>query len=176
MQRVMIIGAPGSGKSTLARQMGRRLNLPVYHTDMMTWAENWVERSNADRSAMAAEVEAQDAWVFEGGLSGTYENRLARADVLIWLDLPIALRFWRITMRVWHSKGRNRPDMPNGCVEALNAAFLGFVHYVWKTRKPHRAAIVTLIAGHEGAAEIVHPKSPGTVKAFLANLPNRDRQ
>ena len=92
MQRVMIIGQPGSGKSTLARQVGTRLGLPVVHIDHIHWQEGWVERSRDDKTRMCLEAEAGAAWVFEGGHSVTWDNRMARADMVIWLDRPVALR------------------------------------------------------------------------------------
>lgn len=43
----------------------------------------------AEKHAMAHEIEQRDAWVFE---SSTYATRAARANTLIWLDVPMILR------------------------------------------------------------------------------------
>lgn len=40
MKRIMLIGSGGSGKSTLARELGEKLNIPVYHLDVLFWKPN----------------------------------------------------------------------------------------------------------------------------------------
>ncbi len=83
MQRVMIVGQPGSGKSTLARRLGERTGLPVVHIDTIHWQPGWIERSPDEKTRLCLEVEARDRWIFEGGHSTTWENRVARADLQI---------------------------------------------------------------------------------------------
>ena len=86
MQRVMIVGQPGSGKSTLARKLGQRTGLPVVHIDTIHWQPGWIERNRDEKTRLCLEVEARECWIFEGGHSATWENRMARADLLIWID------------------------------------------------------------------------------------------
>ena len=83
MKRVMIVGQPGSGKSTLARRIGDRTGLPVVHVDRIHHLPGWVERPRDAKIALALAEQAKPEWVFEGGLSATYEDRFARADVVI---------------------------------------------------------------------------------------------
>lgn len=83
MQRIMITGQPGSGKSTLARAIGEITRLPVVHIDTIHYRPGWVERSKAEKTVLCLEVEAGERWVFEGGHSATWENRRARADLVI---------------------------------------------------------------------------------------------
>jgi len=171
MKRIMIVGGPGSGKSTLARDVGGRTGLPVHHMDLIHWQENWVERPRDQRLLLAAEIEAQDSRIFEGGLSATYENRLSRADTLIWLDLPVALRLWRVTKRLFRYLGRVRPDLPHGCTERLHPETLAFYKFIWTHRNRSRDKIVQLIEGHKGPAQIVHLRRPSEVSAYLRTLP-----
>lgn len=119
MQRVMIIGQPGSGKSTLARKLGERTGLPVVHIDTIHWQPGWVERSRDEKTRLCHEVEARERWIFDGGHSTTWQNRLARADTVIWIDRSAPLRFWRVFFRTMLSRGRSRPDLPDDCPELL---------------------------------------------------------
>lgn len=167
MRRVMIVGGPGSGKSTLARAMGTRTGLPVYHMDLLHWRPGWVERDRAEKIAMALEITARDDWIFEGGMSATYPERVARADTLIWLDLPIGLRLWRVVRRWMIYRGQTRPDLPKDCPERLDPEFLRWiVTSRARTRQRHLAikADALHLAFH-------HLRSPGQVRAFLAALP-----
>jgi adenylate kinase family enzyme len=170
MQRVMIIGQPGAGKSTLARQVADRLGLPVVHIDHIHWQAGWVERSFAEKTRMCLEAEAGAAWVFEGGHSATWDNRMARADMVIWLDRTVALRLWRVVKRAVLYWGRRRSDMPDGCVERFGPESLPFWAYIWRTRKTGRAGIARLMAQVPGGKRAVHLHSNAEVAAFLNSL------
>lgn len=135
MQRIMIIGQPGSGKSTLARNLGSITGLPVYHMDQIHWMPGWVERPVEDRFAMVQEIYAKDAWIFEGGFSRTWNQRLDRADILIWLDTDWPTRSWRVMMRTLRDYGRTRADLPENCPEQFS---LEFYKWIWDTRHTGR--------------------------------------
>jgi len=170
MQRVMIVGGPGSGKSTLARIMGDRLGLPVFHMDKIHHLPNWQPRPVAQKHAMAHEIEGKNAWVFEGGMSSTYATRAARADTLIWLDLPMVVRLWRVTRRLWQSYGQTRPDMADGCVETVGMHTWDFYVWIVRTRRNQRAKIMKLIAEEGGDLQVRHLTGSRAVDAFVAGL------
>ena len=44
MNRISIIGGSGTGNTTLAKNLGKQLNLPVYHIDGINYLDNWQER------------------------------------------------------------------------------------------------------------------------------------
>lgn len=142
-KRIMIIGQPGSGKSTLAAKLGTVTGLPVYHIDKeVHWLPNWVERDRAGKSKACAEIHARDEWIFEGGHSTTWEERLARADVLIWLDIPLWLRYWRVIKRTIKYRGQSRPDLPENCPERFNWEF---TYFIWRTRNTSRNSMVRIL-------------------------------
>ena len=89
----MIVGQPGSGKSTTARMIGEITGLPVVHVDLIHWKDGWIERDKSEKIELASKEEAKATWIFEGGLSQTWENRLARADTLIVLAFHSRLAF-----------------------------------------------------------------------------------
>lgn len=163
----MIIGAPGSGKSTLARRMADRLGLPVYFMDHIHWQPGWVERDRDEKIRLVHEVIAQDAWVFEGGHSTTYADRLARAEMLIWLDMSTRLRIWRVVRRTLRDRGRVRADMQHDCPEKLSM-LPEFLRYIWTTRTTGRARMQALFQG----ADIPKHRfrSPDAVQKFLETL------
>jgi len=140
MRRIMIIGQPGAGKSTLAREIGVIAHLPVFHIDHIHYRSGWIERAGAEKDALCADVHAKEEWVFEGGRSSTWPERLARADTLIWLDVGLPLRLWRVLSRTLRYHGRSRPDLPAGCPERFEAEFFAFI---WRTRHGARERIRT---------------------------------
>lgn len=170
MRRVMIVGGSGSGKSTLARTLGAQTGLPVFHMDHIHWQENWQARPRQERLVMAMEIEAQDHWIFEGGFSTTYENRATRADTLIWLDLPVGLRLWRVTKRLFRYWGQSRPDMAPGCTEGFHSETLPFYRWIWDTRQTGRQRLIALTQAHQHHTKIVHLQRPRDVRRFLESL------
>ena len=146
MKRVMIVGQPGSGKSTLASMLGKATGLPVFHMDKIHWMEGWVMRPDPDRLRMAMAVEDGEAWIFEGGFSRTYDRRRDRADTLIWLATPFALRVWRVTWRFVRDFGKTRPDMADGCPEGNFREMIDFYRFIWRSRNTSKARIERLIA------------------------------
>lgn len=139
-QRVMIIGQPGAGKSTLARKLGDLLELPVIHIDKIHWQSGWVARSTAEKGRLCREVHAQPQWIFEGGHSKTWPERLSRADTLIWLNFPLRIRAWRVFLRTIKYHGESRPDLPGNCPERFNREF---THWIWSTRNTGRIKMQT---------------------------------
>ena len=147
----MVVGQPGAGKSTFAREIGAIAHLPVHHEDGLLWLPGWIERPADEREALVAEACAGEAWVFDGGRSSAC---LARADTLVWLDVALPVRAWRLARRTLRHRGRSRPELPEGCPDRFRAEFLA---YVWRQRREARER---LRAFYEGAP-------PGTAKVRL---------
>lgn len=169
MQRVMIVGQPGSGKSTLARELGLRTGLPVVHIDTIHWQPGWLERSSDEKTQLCLEVEAGDCWIFEGGHSATWNNRVARADLLIWIDRSATLRFWRVLLRTLLQRGRSRPDLPENCPELLKN-LPEFFRFMWRTKKSARAKMQQLVATAPPACRVVCLRSNRDAREFLASI------
>lgn len=168
MKRVMIIGQPGSGKSTLARELGARTGLPVFHIDReVYWMSGWQERDMDEKLARVAAIHAQDEWVFEGNFSRTFDDRTARADTFIFLDLPLWLRAWRVAKRTIGSYGRARPDMAEGCPEQVS---LEFYAWIWRTRHTGRQKGLQILADPPPHLTVHHLTSPRAVRDFLTSL------
>ena len=168
MQRILVIGGPGSGKSTAARMIGAALGLPVYHMDReVFWRPGWVERDKADQLEQVKRIAAKECWVFEGNNSRSFHIRGPRADMLIWLDVPLPLRSWRVIRRNIVQRGKARPDMAEGCTERLRM-LPGFLWYILRTARSSRrkqAAIfdATAVEKHRFA-------SAGEVNRYLETL------
>jgi len=167
VKRIMIVGQPGSGKSTLARTLGSILSLPVIHIDLIHWKSGWVERSGPEKDILCAEVHAQDEWIFEGGRSSTWSERLNRADVLIWLDMPLTLRAWRVFCRTLKHRGTNRPDLPEGCPENFNWEF---TKWIWDTRHTGQEKMQRLYDGTPAEKQKYKLTSRDEVSALIHQL------
>ena len=169
MKRIMIIGQPGSGKSTLARQMGDITGLPVIHRDQLLWSACWIEPDNAEEDRLCLEAEARDTWIFEGGHSRTWANRLDRADMLIWLDFPLGLRTLRVIRRTLEYHGRTRPDLPDNCPERFDPEFY---RWIWTTRHSAHAKMQALFDAAPPHKIKARLRTRAEVDTFLKVLPS----
>ena len=167
MKRVMILGQPGSGKSTLARKLGEVTHLPVVHMDKIHWKAGWVPRGDDEKFEMARAAVAGDEWIFEGGFSRTWDERAERADTLIWLDVGLWRRLWRVTYRFFRYFGQARPDLPEGCNEGNWREMIDFYKWIWNTRHTARIKIAKLIEVHEDSLDVVTMSTIPEVENYL---------
>ncbi|MGI9491538.1 MAG: DNA topology modulation protein FlaR, partial [Geminicoccaceae bacterium] len=173
MKRVMIVGGPGSGKSTLARMLGEITGLPIFHMDHIHWKPGWVERTQDEKNRLAHEVHRREEWIFEGNHSRTYAERIERADTLIWLDFPLALRLWRVLWRSAVSYGKTRPDMAEGCPERFGAGTIEFIAFIWRTRHSSRMKIKKTADHPPSHLTVYHLQHRTQIKRFLNDMRNR---
>lgn len=168
MNRVMIIGQPGSGKSTLARLLGARTGLPVVHIDQVHWMSGWQERPRDQKISLIRAEEEKDRWIIEGGLKATWPTRLDRSDMLIWLDVGLTLRFWRVVMRLVRYRAKTRPDLPDGCPEQFGAVTLEFWLYIFRTHRAARRTMAETYAAYSGQKQRL--TSVRETEAWLSQL------
>ncbi len=111
MRRIAVVGCSGSGKSTLAAALAARLGLPYVATDAVFWTGDWRPTPATEVRAWLAAATAAERWVTDGNFDGERDLVWARADLIVWLDLPLgvvlgqALRrnlgWWIDGTRVW---------------------------------------------------------------------------
>jgi adenylate kinase family enzyme len=145
--RIVILGNSGSGKSTLARRLGHDLGIPCFHMDRLYWKPGWVESNDDElRAKVQAVLAGNPQWVIDGNYSRVLPERLARADVALLLDVPVAVSLLRAGRRWLTYMGRTRPDMGEGCREkwTFDAEFFKWI-LTWPKRKQKT---YTLLAAH----------------------------
>lgn len=170
MQRIVILGNAGSGKSTLARALGQRLGLPVVHLDKLFWSPGWVEPDAEQFRSRVREAVEGDAWVCEGNYARrTFDLRLPRADLVIWLDTPRTTCLPRVLLR--SLLNRPRADKPEGCSEKFDREFLTFLKFIWTFDRGYRPGIDAVRLATAPQVPVVHLKTPQQIADFLQTLP-----
>jgi adenylate kinase family enzyme len=113
VQRVSVVGSSGSGKTTVAARLAVRLGIPHVELDAIYHQPGWVPLEPEAFRTCVAHVVAGDAWIVDGNYSVVRDLVWARADTIVWLDLPRREVMWQITTR---SIGRvvRRTDLWNG--------------------------------------------------------------
>jgi adenylate kinase family enzyme len=136
MKKIILIGSGGSGKSTLAKQLGKKLNIKVYHLDTLFWKPNWEAVPKEEQIMIQTRLVEKQEWIIDGNYSGTLDIRLNAADTIIFLDLPRIHCIYRALKRIHKYKNRTRPDMGEGCQERFSLEFFKWIWNYPKTRKP----------------------------------------
>ena len=115
--RIAITGPSGSGKTTVAAELARRLGLRHVEIDALHHGPNW-ESCGVDvlRERVCAATDGDD-WVADS----TYHHMLGtlvvdRADMLVWLDLPVPVVMYRLIRRTYVRR-RKGTVLWNGNVE-----------------------------------------------------------
>lgn len=163
---MLIVGPSGAGKSTLARQLGTTLDVPVIHLDALYWRPGWTESPKDAWAAQIDELLARDAWIMDGNDSGTFEKRIAAADVVVYLDFPRLQCVYGVMSRWWKTRGRVREDLGPGCPEKLPSP--EFLRWIWNYPRKTRPKLMALLDGARPTTEIVILRSRQEVERWLA--------
>lgn len=105
-RRVLVIGCSGGGKTTLARWLSARFDLPFVSMDQeFFWLPGWVSRPRTEQRALIAAKIDEPRWVMDGTNPSSFDLRLPRTDVVIWVRMPRLLCLWGVAGR----KPRSQP-------------------------------------------------------------------
>lgn len=166
MCRIMIFGFSGSGKSTLAKILGEKFGIKPVHLDSIHWLPGWEEMPKDKMRNKVGEIIKKDKWIIEGNyFYSCGEERMKRADMVIFLDFNRFLCLYRVIKRYFTYKGKTRPDMGKGCDEKID---FEFIKWVLIDGRKNRAKYYKLLGDINIAEKRVYViKSPGEMKKFL---------
>lgn len=118
--RITILGLPGSGKSTLAREIADKLYIPYIHIDRF-WLEAGgrhnsrttpnPEQAHAHVKAKVLEAIESESWVSDGVYGRVQPEIIKRADVVVYLDIPLWRRLLNHAVRTIYREHRH-DEMP----------------------------------------------------------------
>ena len=176
-RRINVAGDSGSGKTTVSRTIAARLGLKHVELDALFHGPNWSSAPKEEfRRRVSGTLDALDGWVADGNYSGSLGGLLLeRAELLVWLDLPLHVclrRIWTRTWRrirtreeLWDSKNR---ETLRGAFFSRNSLFL----WTLKAHFRHRREWPARFAAHP-QLEVVRLCTQRDVDGWLAALPER---
>lgn len=108
MKKIIIIGCPGSGKSTFSKQLYNKIQLPLFHLDMLFWNKDKTHVSRQDFDLQLNDILKQASWIIDGNYSRTLEMRIKACDTVFLFDFSTDVCLSGVEARI----GRPRSDMP----------------------------------------------------------------
>jgi adenylate kinase family enzyme len=99
--RIVILGCAGAGKTTLAQELGKRTGVPVISLDAI-WQPHWREKDVPAFRTLVEKTHADDQWISDGSFArATFDLRLPRATLVVWLERSKLFCAWRAITRVF---------------------------------------------------------------------------
>jgi adenylate kinase family enzyme len=141
VRRVLVKGSSGAGKSTLGRSLAQHLGVPFVELDALHHGPNWTAASASELQARVLAVLDDDCgWVTDGN----YDSKLGRllldrAELIVWLDLPLHVKLVRLVRRTAGRVLLNE-ELWNGNRESLTnvLSLSGQSLFVWAVRTHFR--------------------------------------
>lgn len=165
---IMVLGCSGGGKSTTAAKLAEIFDLRVLHLDLYLWKSGWMQRDADEMKSLVLPEIMKDGWVTDGNHSnGCYAERLKRADMLVWVDMPRWRCMLNIFVRVWKYRGKSRPSMTEGCPERLNWEFLV---YVWNFKRIKGRKLEILFEQVKDEKRLYRLVNYAELNVFLINM------
>ena len=129
--RVMVIGNSGGGKTTLSLEIAARFDLEYLSMDRdVRWLHGWKVRERGVQRRIIRDLVARDRWVMDGTGPSSFDLRVPRAVLIIWLRVPRLQALTGVASRVVGNCGRVRPAMAEGCPEPIPD--LAFLTFIWR--------------------------------------------
>ncbi|OCP26388.1 MULTISPECIES: AAA family ATPase [unclassified Ensifer] len=164
-RRMLVVGCSGGGKSTLSQKLCGHLDLAYISIDRdILWLPGWVQRDRAEQRQRIVERIAGDRWIMDGTNPSTFDVRVPRSDIVIWVRMPRLLCIWGVVTRWLKYLGRTRPEMAPGCIEKVDWQFLEFI---WTFEDRFSPRIVAGLAQHGPNVPVLQLKSRRQMQRLL---------
>jgi adenylate kinase family enzyme len=170
LKRIAIVGGSGAGKTTLGKRLAELSGGVFVEVDAIQHKAHWTKASEEEiRQAIYAALDGRSGWVIDGTCereAGDFVS--SRADVIVWLDLPLAVKLLRLLRRSWR-RVRTREVLWNGNVETWRDVFVGrdsVMAHPLRTHFRHRRQMLARLS----QTRIVRLRSSREVNAWLSSL------
>lgn len=162
-KKIFITGNAGAGKTTLSKELSTVLEIDCTGLDRIVWSKGWVKTPIELRKRLIADLIAKNTWIIDGVDYGVMEA----ADLVIFLDYPLEITYWRVLKRNLPYLFKSRPELPDNCPEILIIPYL--IKLMWRFQQSVRPNILKEKEKRRKDS-FVHIRTNADLRHFLASL------
>jgi len=171
LRRVLIVGPVASGKTTLSVRMARTLDLPVFHTDAITFGPGFVDRGADEVATEMRQILRLGNWIIDGYCPMEIETQLADADAIVLLDPPRLIRLWRLLQRAIKNWAHEFPEMTGtGCVYDARALWLDLYWGILRYPTSYWIRLLRSLEAYCKVGKVHRLVTTGEVRAYLNRI------
>jgi adenylate kinase family enzyme len=172
VRRVSVVGTSGAGKSTFGAALAGVLGVSWVELDSVYHQADWTPLPLEEFRLRVAALASGPGWVIDGSYGAVRDLVWARADTVIWLDLPRRTVMRRL---IWRTLRRiaGRVELWNGNRERWRNFFTwddqeSVLAWAWHTHGSRRERYAAQLADPaNGHLRVVRLGSPRAVRRFL---------
>jgi adenylate kinase family enzyme len=165
-----MVGTSGSGKTTVGRKLAARLGVPFIELDSVFHQPGWTELPREEFRARVQGFVDGDAWVLDGNYSAVLDLVWARADTVVWFDLPRRTVMRQIVPRTF-GRMLSRRELWNGNRESLKFLFNrdeSILRWAWTQHRKYAKRYAEAIADPANAhLAFIQVRSRAEARALL---------
>lgn len=140
-KKILILGGPGSGKSILSYNLGKKLNIPVYHLDDIHIQHNNDKSGKEKRNKEIIKILKNNKWIMDGNYRSTLDKRIEKCNIVIFLDYPISKLICSIISRFIKHHFKIKKEIISG----NNKLNLEIIKLAYKWKKEKRGEIINVL-------------------------------
>ena len=174
-KRIVVIGTTSSGKSRLAKALADQFTLDFIELDALHWEPNWKEAEAPVFRERVINATKTTSWVVAGNYSAVRDIVWSRAELIIWLDYPFPIVFWRLLTRTLR-RTLTQEELWNGNRETFWVHLKlwsqdSLFHWLFKTYWRRKREIPILLARPEYVhLRLIRFKHPLEAEEWLETL------
>ena len=172
-QKVVVVGCSGSGKTTLAKRVATAIGAPHIELDSLYHGPNWKVTAQDEFVAAVQKAVSESKWVVDGNYRVVRDHVWARADRIVWIDLPFRKTMSQVVSRTWIRFWR-KEVLWNGNRESLWKHFLpwdeSLVWWVLKTHGKRRREYAEFMNDTRYGEKIVRLRGHTQIEAWVKRI------
>lgn len=167
--KIVIVGTSGAGKTTLAQAIAHKYELSDIELDALYWEPHWTPAEPTAFQSRVQNAVDNKGWVVHGNYSKVRDMIWSKADVIIWLDYPRHLVWWRIVRRTVH-RAFTRAKVCGDNTESFRLSFFSkesIILWSLRTYNRNRKLYSSLMQDPQFGPKFIRVRSPAEARRLL---------